>query len=83
MNSNSTSTLTLKEAFNNNFNIEHAFRVIKNQEGCSVSLSKDDLAINSSNDNVRVTNKGISKCAIFSDDIDSLSTGRFSWASKR
>ncbi|MCS6132261.1 hypothetical protein DWV13_11580 [Clostridium botulinum] len=77
MNSNSTLTLTLKEAFNNNFNIEHAFRIIKNQEGCSVSLSKDDLAINSSSD------KGIFKCAIFSDDIDSLSTGRFSWASKR
>ncbi len=47
--------LNLKEAFNNNFNIEHVFKVIKNQEGCSVSLSDDDLAINSPNDSVRVS----------------------------
>lgn len=47
--------MNLKEAFNNNFNIERTFKVIKNQEGCSVSLSKDDLAINSPNDSVRVS----------------------------
>ncbi|NFN29942.1 hypothetical protein FDB75_16305 [Clostridium botulinum] len=127
--------MNLKEAFNNDSNIERVFKVIRNQEGCSV-LPLDDVwvsdvdgnkyifricdrpvntvlpslgclftaklesdgvhwqiadytrcnqvIVNKVVDNRTVsTNKGIFKCAIFSDDIDSLSTGRFSWASKR